>query len=203
LPVFGHIRPTQRDGTFHLRSPGRDSLARMTASLTALAEELTRRGLVASPEVEDTFVYGLARFDAIDAEVMLNVDPEPEEQEVEPEPAALADLAQRVLSIPVAEWKVLLDRVVSEIEESDELDEVVETAELREDLVLRSVIVFIDAVLLSFDAPKQFPDSSVLVQLDADLAFEAVEVEADDDDEEGGETIEFSTVEELVRRLSM
>ncbi|KQQ49453.1 hypothetical protein [Plantibacter sp. Leaf314] len=134
---------------------------------------------------------------------MLNVDPEPEEQEVEPEPAALADLAQRVLSIPAAEWKVLLDRVVSEIEESDELDEVVETAELREDLVLRSVIVFIDAVLLSFDAPKQFPDSSVLVQLDADLAFEAVEVEADDDDEEGGETIEFSTVEELVRRLSM
>ncbi|KQQ49460.1 hypothetical protein [Plantibacter sp. Leaf314] len=156
----------------------------MTASLTALAEELTRRGLVASPEVEDTFVYGLAR----DAEVMLNVDPEPEEQEVEPEPAALADLAQRVLSTPTAEWKVLLDRVVSEIEESDELDEVVETAELREDLVLRSVIVFIDAVLLSFDAPKQFPDSSVLVQLDADVAFEAVEVEPD---------------EELVRRLSM
>ncbi|OII43242.1 hypothetical protein [Plantibacter sp. MMLR14_011] len=175
----------------------------MTASLTALAEELTRRGLVVSPEIEDTFVYGLARFDAIDAEVMLNVDPEPEEQEGEPEPAALADLAQRVLSTPVAEWKVLLDRVASEIEEAVESDEVIETADLRDDLVLRSVIVFIDAVLLSFDAPKQFPDSSVLVQLDADLAFEAVEVEPDEDDEEGVESIKFSTVEELVRRLSM
>lgn len=175
----------------------------MNASLTALAEELTRRGLVASPEIEDTFVYGLARFNAIDAEVMLNVDPEPEEQEGEPEPAALADLAQRVLSTPAAEWKVLLDRVASEIEEAVESDEVIETADLRDDLVLRSVIVFIDAVLLSFDAPKQFPDSSVLVQLDADLAFEAVEVEPDEDDEEGVESIKFSTVEELVRRLSM
>ena len=64
--------------------------------------------------------------------------------------------------------------------------------------MLRSVIVFIDAVLLSFDAPKQFPDSSVLVQLDADLAFEAVEVEPDEDDEEGVESNKFSTVEELV-----
>lgn len=191
------IRPAPEFGC----PPG--NLARMTASLNALAQELTRRGIVASPEVEDTFVYGLARFAAIDAEVMLNVDPEPEEQEGEPEPPALADLAERVLSIPTAEWKVLLDRVASEIEEAVESDDVIETADLRDDLVLRSVIVFIDAVLLSFDAPKQFPDSSVLVQLDADLAFEAVEVEPDEDDEEGGESIEFSTVEELVRRLSM
>ena len=73
----------------------------MTASLTALAEELPRRGIVASPEIEDTFVYGLASLDAIDAEVVLNVDPE--EQGGEPQPGALADLAQRVLSIPAAE----------------------------------------------------------------------------------------------------
>ncbi|MBD8104401.1 hypothetical protein [Plantibacter sp. CFBP 8775] len=46
--------------------------------MTALAEEFTHRGLVASPQIEDTFVYGLARFDAIDAKVMLNVDPDPE-----------------------------------------------------------------------------------------------------------------------------
>ena len=79
---------------------------------------------------------------------------------------------------------------------------VIEPADLRDDPVLRSLIVVIDAVLLSFDAPKQFPDSSVLVQLDADLAFEAVEVEPDED-EEGVESIKFSTVEELVRCLSM
>lgn len=173
----------------------------MTASLNALAQELTRRGVIAKPEVEDTFVYGLARFDAIDAEVMLNVDPEPEEQE-EPEPAVLADQAERVLAISGSEWTVLLDRVASEIEEAVEADEVFEQADLRDDLVLRSIIVFIDVVLLSFDAPKQFPDSSVLVQLDADLAFEAVEVEPDEDDDDG-ETITFGTVEELVRHLSI
>lgn len=54
-------------------------------------------------------------------------------------------------------------------------------ADLLEDLVLRSSIVPIDAVLLS---------------------FEAVEDEPNNDKADGG-AIEFSSVEELVRRLSM
>ncbi|MBD8104400.1 hypothetical protein [Plantibacter sp. CFBP 8775] len=59
------------------------------------------------------------------------------------------------------------------------------------------MIVVIDAVLLPFDAPKQFPDGLVLAQRDADLAFEAVKVEPDQGGEEGVESIKFSTVEKL------
>ena len=131
---------------------------------------------------------------------MLNVDPEPEEQEGEPEPAALADLAERVLSIPAAEWTVLLDRVASEIEEAVESDEITETADLRDDLILRSVIVFIDAILLSFDAPKQFPDSDIRVQLDEELAFDDLEIE--DRDADDAETITFESVDALLDHLS-
>lgn len=69
---------------------------------------------------------------------------------------------------------------------------------LRDDLDLTSVVVFLDAVLLSFVAPLQLPDGVVRVQLDADLAFEDIEVQIED----GVETVTFDTMDDLLDHLS-
>lgn len=154
---------------------------------------------MSAPETEDTFVYGLARFDAIDAEVMLNVDPELDEHP-EHDLTELAAQSERALAISVTDWQALLDRIVADVEEAEDAEPADEETTLRDDLALRSMIVFADAVLLSFDAPKQFPDSEIRVQLGTDLAFEYVEVETDDDD--GAETITFESVDALMNHLS-
>jgi hypothetical protein len=171
----------------------------MTTSLSTLADELATRRLIASPEVEDTFVYGLAHFAAVDADVMLNVDPELEENP-DLDPVELVGTVERVLALPPTDWSALIERIATEVEEAVGSEPVDETTDLREDLTLMSVVVFVDAVLLSFDAPKQFPDSVIRVQLDDDLAFDDLEIDERDDD--GTETITFESVEELMKHLS-
>ncbi|MGK9148143.1 cytochrome C5 [Plantibacter flavus] len=171
----------------------------MTASLNALAAELARRELLPSPTVEDDFVYGLTRFAAIDAEVMFNVDPEPEDRP-ELDVSDLADAVERVLAITPAQWSVLIERIAAEVEEAVGEDPVEESTDLRDDLSLMSVVVFADVVLLSFDAPKQFPDSDIRVQLDEELAFDDLEIE--DRDADDAETITFESVDALLDHLS-
>ena len=53
------------------------------------------------------------------------------------------------------------------------------------------------AVLLSFLAPLQFPDGVIRVQLDADLAFEDIDIEI-----EGVETVTFDGLDEMLDQLS-
>ena len=47
-------------------------------------------------------------------------------------------------------------------------------------------------------APRQFPDSRILVQLDEDFEIENVEVTEDD----GAETIEFDSLDDLLDHIS-
>lgn len=172
----------------------------MTADLRALADALANRRLIASPKIEDDFVYGLTRFEAIDAEVMLNVDPEFEEHP-DLDTADFVTKVEGVLEITALEWRDIVDSIATEIEDSVGSEPIAEQTDLRDDLVLASIVVLVDAVLLSFDAPKQFPDSIVRVQLDDDLRVEDVAVEAHGEDDDG-ETITFENVDELLRHLS-
>jgi CRISPR/Cas system CMR subunit Cmr4 (Cas7 group RAMP superfamily) len=73
---------------------------------------------------------------------------------------------ERVLTISDSSWQGILGEVAEEIEEAVDQD-VSEASDRRDDLALASVVVFHDAVLLSFAAPRQFPDSWIRVQLDA------------------------------------
>lgn len=151
--------------------------------------------LLREPAAEEDFVYGLAAFPATGTDVMINVDPELEDRaDVE-----VPDLVARVgafLALSPEQWDALVTRTVTEIEEA--AGEVAVPVALREDLDLTSVVVFIDAVLLSFIAPLQLPDGIVRVQLDADLAFEDIEVQIED----GTETVTFDTMDDLLDHIS-
>ena len=68
----------------------------------------------------------------------------------------------------------------------------------RDDLEATSVVVFADAVLIAFDAPKQFPDSRILVQLDDDLDVANIEVR----DRAEVETVEVDDIDDLLDGLS-
>lgn len=171
----------------------------MNASLDSLKDELARRGLIPSPEIEDSFVYGPARFDAIHGEVMVNVDPEIEERG-SLEAGPLADRVEHFLSLSSTAWHGVIEEAVSEIEEAVGPESVAEETDLRDDLALKSVVVFVDAVLLSFDAPRQFPDSVIRVLLDEDLTYDDVEIDERDDD--GVETLTFGSLDELLDHLS-
>ncbi|GIT80728.1 hypothetical protein LLS1_23970 [Leifsonia sp. LS1] len=170
-----------------------------TASLDDLKNELAGRGLLTAPQIEDTFVYGQGRFSATGADVMVNVDPEVEERgpfEVD----AFADAVRRLLNLTVADWGGIVDAIAGELEAAVGSEPVEEQTDLRDDLALTSIVVFADATLLSFDAPRQFPDSLIRAQLDPDLAVEDVEVDERDDD--GTETLTFSSLDALLDHLS-
>lgn len=147
-----------------------------TTSLDDLKNELARRGLVTGPLIEDTFVYGPGRVAVAGGDVMVNVDPEVEERGAF-EAAALADAVERVLNVSPDAWSTIIEHVATEVEEAVGDEEVIETTDLRDDLELKSIVVFVDAVLLSFDAPRQFPDSVVRMQLDEDLAVDDFEID--------------------------
>jgi len=73
-----------------------------------------------------------------------------------------------------------------------------EPSDLRDDLRLHSVAVFADAVLLSFVAPKQFPQCWVRAQLCEELLLEDISI----DENDGVETIEFKSLDDLLDNLS-
>lgn len=151
--------------------------------------------LLREPAAEEDFVYGLAAFPATGTDVMINVDPELEDR-TDVEVPALVDRVAAFLALSPEQWDTLVTRTVTEIEEA--AGEVAVPVALREDLDLTSVVVFIDAVLLSFIAPLQLPDGIVRVQLDADLAFEDIEVQIED----GTETVTFDSMDDLLDHIS-
>lgn len=151
--------------------------------------------LLREPAAEDDFVYGLAAFPAAGSDVMINVDPELEEHPDADVPA-LVERVAAFLALSPEQWDAVVTRTVTEIEEA--AGEVAVPAALRDDLDLTSVVVFADAVLLSFLAPLQLPDGIVRVQLDADLAFEDIEVQIED----GTETVTFDTMDDLLDHIS-
>lgn len=158
-----------------------------------LADALS--AVLRDPAAEDSFVYGLAHLPAAGTDVMVNVDPEAEDRD----DVSVETLVARVeafLAITPEQWSRVLDDVVAEVEDAVGDQSVAEPTALRDDLAPTSTVVFVDAVLLSFVAPLQFPDAIIRVQLDAELAFEDMDVEI-----EGVEPVTFDGLDDLLDHL--
>lgn len=175
----------------------------MTDVLTRLTTLLRESGLLTSITTDDGFVHGPATLSATGTEVMVNVDPDLEEDS-DPDLPALVAQVGRVLSMPTTAWTALLDEIATEVEDAVGDVPVENDTDLRDDLAARSVVVVPDAVLIVFDAPSQFPDAVVRVQLDGDLGLEDLEIAAlhPEDPDDGTDTVTFDSVDELLDHLS-
>lgn len=172
----------------------------MTSSaLEALLARVTDSALLDDPTAENGLVYGRANIDAAGTVVNVNIDPELEDRDDEDvDHDELIAALSRILGIAESRWRAIVDEVASDIEDAVGDEPVAEQIDIRDDLEAASVVVFADAVLLAFDAPKQFPDSRILVQLDEDLEIDGVEMRDRDDIE----TVEFDTLDELLDHIS-
>ena len=150
----------------------------MTSSaLDTLLARIVESGVIDEPVAENGLVYGRASIDAAGTVVKVNVDPEfdgDHDDEIDQE--ALIAAISRILSVSESRWRAVVDEVATEIDDAVDDEPVVEQIDLRDDLEATSVVVFADAVLLAFLAPKQFPDSRILVQLDEELEVDGIEV---------------------------
>ncbi|MFJ4998700.1 cytochrome C5 [Microbacterium sp. NPDC088619] len=168
--------------------------------LDHLLARIVDSGLLDDPVAENGLVYGRATIDAAGAVVTVNVDPELEDDEETLDDDTLLAAIARILSVSETRWRAVIDEVADDIDEAVDDEPVLEQIDLRDDLEATSVVVFADAVLIAFDAPKQFPDSRILVQLDDELEVANIEVR----DREGAEAevIEFDDLDGLLERLS-
>ncbi|MEV7799466.1 cytochrome C5 [Microbacterium foliorum] len=144
--------------------------------LDHLLARIVDSGLLDDPVAENGLVYGRATIDAAGAVVKVNVDPELEDDEETLDDDALLEAITRILSVSETRWRAVIDEVADDIDEAVDDEPVLEQIDLRDDLEATSVVVFADAVLIAFDAPRQFPDSRILVQLDDDLEVANIEV---------------------------
>lgn len=165
--------------------------------IDTLRDEILRAGLIVDPQVNNGVIFGRARITAIDAEVWFNVDPELDEEDA-PDVGALLHAIERVLALNSEQWRVILSEVVTEIEDAVGDEPIEETTPLRDDLTLNSVVVFADATLLRFEAPRQFPDSWVQVQLDDDFILEDLAIEK----KENESAEEFTSLDDLLDHLT-
>lgn len=144
--------------------------------LDTLLARIVESGLLDEPVADNGLVYGRASIDAAGTVVTVNVDPELEGDDEELDIDALIEAVSRILSVNESRWRAVIDEVADDIDEAVDDEPVIEQVDLRDDLEATSVVVFADAVLLAFDAPKQFPDSRILVQLDDELEVAGIEV---------------------------
>ncbi|WP_431074779.1 cytochrome C5 [Microbacterium phyllosphaerae] len=144
--------------------------------LDDLLARIVESGLLDDPVAENGLVYGRATIDAAGAVVTVNVDPELEDDDETLDADALLGAITRILSVSETRWRAVIDEVADDIDEAVDDEPVIEQTDLRDDLEATSAVVFADAVLIAFDAPKQFPDSRILVQLDDELEVASIEV---------------------------
>jgi len=144
--------------------------------LDNLLARIVDSGLLDEPVVENDLIYGRASIDAAGTVVTVNVDPELEDDDDVLDDDALIAALTRILSVNETRWRAVIDEVADDIDEAVDDEPVIEQVDLRDDLEATSVVVFADAVLLAFDAPKQFPESRILVQLDDELDIANIEV---------------------------
>lgn len=116
-----------------------------------------------------------------------------------PDATVLLRRIDQILGVSPAQWGLIIDQIVGEIEAAVGDEPVKESTSLRSDLVLKSVVVFAEATLLRFEAPRQFPDSWIHAQLDEQLGLDDLEVAARDVD---AETMSFDTVDDLLDHVS-
>jgi hypothetical protein len=169
-------------------------------ALDLLLSRIVESGLLEDPVSENGLVYGRASLDAAGTVVNVNVDPELEGDETaeDLDPDELVAAIARVLSMSEKRWRAIVEEVALDIEDAVQDEPVVEQIDLRDDLEATSVVVFADAVLLAFVAPKQFPESRILVQLDEELEVDGIEVREPD----GTEVIDVDTLDELMDLIS-
>lgn len=151
----------------------------MNAALDDLLHHVTESGLLDDPALRDGTVQGRAQLEAAGVDVVVDLDPEVDAGEADP--SELVDGLRRILTVSERRWRAIVDEAASDIEDAVGEVEVTEQRDLRDDMEATAIVVFADAVLVSFVAPKQFPDSRILVQLDDELEVTGVEV-ADADD---------------------
>lgn len=165
-------------------------------ALDTLLARIVESGLLEDPTAENGLVYGQALLDAAGTTVTVNVDPELDDvQGDDVDHDALVAALARTLSIGETRWRSVIDEIVADIEDAVDDEPVAEQIDLRDDLEATSVVVFADAVAFAFLAPKQFPDSRILVQLDEDLEVDGVEVRELD----GSGAIDSDTLDEVPR----
>lgn len=155
------------------------------ASLEQLVARLGDGEILDDPTVADGIVRGGAHFEAAGVTVTVSIDPELDDVDAELDEADVALLIERVeqvLAMGEAEWRNVTDTVIAELEAED--DGAAETAadqvDLDNDLEARSLVVFADAVLVRFAAPRRFRGSRIVAQLNDAFEVEGVDVEDDD-----------------------
>ncbi|NHA01162.1 hypothetical protein G5V59_18395 [Nocardioides sp. W3-2-3] len=111
-------------------------------------------------------MHGRTYLSGADAEVSLNVDPD---DGSDADRDALVRRVAGVVAITSAQWREVVEQVAVEIEDAVGEGAVAERTDLRDDLLIRSVVVLPDAVLLSFEAAEHFPRGAIRVRLDDDL----------------------------------
>ncbi|MGM7697955.1 cytochrome C5 [Microbacterium sp. A84] len=147
--------------------------------LSDLKRRLFTEGLLDEPTIDDGFVSGRARFEAAGNDVTVHVDPDFDDADDDDfDVSGLVEMVSRVLAFPEARWRTVLDRIAEEIEDAvGDPDAIAEKTDLRLDLEVHSITVLPDAALLSFVAPRQFPESWIRAQLDDELEIEDVFVD--------------------------
>lgn len=155
--------------------------------LSDLQRRLSTEGILDEPTIGDGFVSGRAHFTTAGNDVTVHVDPDLEEaDEDQVDVRALVERVSKVLALPEARWRQVLDRIAEEIEDAvGDPDAVAEKTDLRLDLEVHSVIVLPDSAVLSFAAPRQFPESWIRAQLDDELEIEDVFVDEKIDTTDG------------------
>jgi len=197
--VFDYARPwaevAEEPGAAEGRMRETGSMA-----LELLLSRIVESGLLEDPVSENGLVYGRASLDAAGTVVNVNVNPEldGDESAEDMDPDELVAAIARVLSMSEKRWRAIVEEVALDIEDAVDEEPVVEQVDLRDDLEATSVVVFADAVLLAFVAPRQFPESRILVQLDEELEVDGIEVREPD----GTEVIDVDTLDELMDLIS-
>jgi hypothetical protein len=162
-------------------------------------DAIASSGVLTDVEVSEDIIVGRARVSAAQADVWVNVDPELGDGDA-PDVTALLRGIDQILGVSPTHWALIIDQIVSEIEAAVGDEPVQEAIRLRDDLVLKSVVVFSGATLLRFEAPRQFPDNWIHAQPEEQLDLDDVAVDAR---EVNAETVSFSTLDELLDHISV
>ncbi|MFS0853324.1 cytochrome C5 [Microbacterium sp. 179-I 3D4 NHS] len=151
--------------------------------MTTASEELLARviesGHLDEPTAEDGIVRGRAHLEAAGADVTVSIDPELDDDEAEVDAEELIENVARVLGVTEKRWRAIVGEAADDIEDAVGDAEVGEQRDLRDELEATSVVVFADAAVVSLIAPRQFPDSRIVIQLDSDLEVDNIEVVED------------------------
>ncbi|KYJ96745.1 MULTISPECIES: hypothetical protein [Microbacterium] len=152
-----------------------------SSALDSLLARIVESGVLEDPVSANGQISGRALIDAAGTTVTVTIDLELEDHlDGEVDQDGLLDGVTRILGVNEGRWRAIIDEVAADIDDAVDDEPVAEQTDLRDDLEATSVVVFADALVLSFLAPKQFPDSRVVVQVDEDLQVEDVEVREGD-----------------------